>query len=102
VQAFVLSTLALCLFVGVGIGAIVMIRTWMRGADELDGSGRGDWESALAGYKNLRDKGVLSEEEYRKIRTAVEPPKQIAPGTVQPPLPSSAAGHFPKLPPNAG
>jgi len=102
VQAFVLSTLALCLFVGCGIGAIVMIRAWMRGADERSGSGRGDWESALAGYKNLRDKGVLSEEEYRKIRTAVEPSKQIPPGTVQPPLPSSAAGLFPKFPPQTG
>ena len=101
-QAFVLSTLALCLFVGGGIGAIVMIRAWMRGADELDGSGHGDWESALAGYKNLRDKGVLSEEEYRKIRTAVEPPKQVAPGTTQQPLPSNAAGLFPRLPPNTG
>jgi len=102
VQAFVLSTLALCLFMGVGIGAIVMIRRWMRGADGLDGSGRGDWESALAGYKNLRDKGVLSEEEYRKIRTAVEPPKEISPETVQPPLPASDPGPIPRLPPNTG
>ena len=101
-QAFLLSTLALCLFMGVGIGAIVMIRRWMRGADGLDGSGRGDWESALAGYKNLRDKGVLSEEEYRKIRTAVEPPKEISPETVQPPLPASDPGLFPGLPPNTG
>ena len=96
VQAFLLSTLALCLFVGIGIGAIVMIRAWMRGADELDGSGRGDWESALAGYKNLRDKGVLSEEEYRKIRTLVEPHVQIsdAGGVLPPakPLPGKGNG----------
>jgi hypothetical protein len=27
----------------------------------------------LSEYKNLRDEGVLSEEEYRNIRTLVEP-----------------------------
>ena len=27
----------------------------------------------LVGYKNLRDEGVLSEEEFRKLRTLVEP-----------------------------
>jgi len=36
-------------------------------------SGRGDWENMLAGCKNLRDEGVLSEEEFRKLRTLVEP-----------------------------
>jgi hypothetical protein len=35
--------------------------------------GHGDWENTLAAYKNLRDEGVLSEEEFRKIRTLVEP-----------------------------
>jgi hypothetical protein len=35
--------------------------------------GHGDWETMLAAYKNLRDEGVLSEEEFRKIRTLVEP-----------------------------
>jgi len=34
---------------------------------------QGDWETTLAAYKNLRDEGVLSEEEFRKIRTLVEP-----------------------------
>ena len=100
-QAFLLSTLALCLFMGVGIGAIVMIRAWMHGEVQPAGSGRGDWESALAGYKNLRDKGVLSDEEYRKIRTVVEPPKQVAPGTAEPPLPTSADGVSSERPPNA-
>lgn len=47
---------------------------WVRGTQEDDPeSGRGDWENALAGYKNLRDQGVLSDEEYRKIRTLAEP-----------------------------
>jgi hypothetical protein len=36
-------------------------------------AGHGDWETMLAAYKNLRDEGVLSEEEFRKIRTLVEP-----------------------------
>ena len=36
-------------------------------------SGRGDWENMLASYKNLRDEGVLSEEEFRKVRTLVDP-----------------------------
>ena len=69
VQSFLTSALLLALFVGVGIVAIVTIRSRFRGR----GEDRGDWESALAGYKNLRDKGVLSPEEYRKIRTLVEP-----------------------------
>ena len=36
-------------------------------------SGRGDWENMLASCKNLRDQGVLSEEEFRKVRTLVDP-----------------------------
>ncbi len=36
-------------------------------------SGGEDWSSRLADFKNLRDQGVLSEEEFRKIRTLVEP-----------------------------
>jgi hypothetical protein len=57
------------LLVAVGIAAIVAVRSWW-----LDpGADHGDWESSLVGYKNLRDKGVLSEEEYRKITTLVEP-----------------------------
>jgi len=69
VQSFLTSALLLALFVGAGIVAIVTIRSRFRGR----GEDRGDWESALAEYKNLRDKGVLSAEEYRKIRTLVEP-----------------------------
>ncbi len=33
----------------------------------------GTLEATLADYKKLRDEGVLSEEEYRNIRTLVEP-----------------------------
>ncbi len=69
VQSFLISALLLAVFVAAGIVAIVTIRSRYRGR----GAEGGDWESALAGYKNLRDKGVLSDEEYRKIRTLVEP-----------------------------
>lgn len=68
-QSFLISALMLAAFVATGIVAIVTIRSRYRGR----GAEGGDWESALAGYKNLRDKGVLSDEEYRKIRTLVEP-----------------------------
>lgn len=50
------------------------LQAWVKRTQADDPqSGRGDWEKALADYKNLRDQGVLSEEEYRKIRTLVEP-----------------------------
>ena len=43
-------------------------------------SGRGDWENMLARCKNLRDEGVLSEKEFRKVRTLVDPrPRTGAP-----------------------
>lgn len=52
-----------------GCGAIVIIRRrWLAPGDD-----RGDWEKSLVDYRNLRDEGVLSEEEYRNIRTLVEP-----------------------------
>jgi len=61
--------LLVLLVLGAGIGAIVIIRRrWL-----VPGDGRGDWEKSLVDYRNLRDEGVLSEEEYRKIRTLVEP-----------------------------
>ena len=52
-----------------GVVLIVMIRSRLRQTDTEHIS----WETTLAEYKNLRDKGVLSAEEYRKIRTLVEP-----------------------------
>jgi hypothetical protein len=59
------------------IVALRALQSWVRQAQQdQPESGRGDWENALAGYKNLRDQGVLSEEEYRKIRTLVEPHMQ--------------------------
>lgn len=69
VPAFLTSVTLLALLVGAGAVAIVMTRArWLRRHDE-----QGEWERTLAAYKNLRDEGVLSEEEYRNIRTLVEP-----------------------------
>ena len=69
VQPFLVSAVVLGLLVAAGIAVIVAVRSWWL----QSGTDHGDWESALVGYKNLRDKGVLSEEEYRKITTLVEP-----------------------------
>jgi len=69
VQSLAISVILLVLLVGGGVVAIVTIRSrWLRTGDD-----RGDWEKTLVDCKNLRDEGVLSEEEYRKIRTLVEP-----------------------------
>ncbi|NDC53474.1 MAG: SHOCT domain-containing protein [Planctomycetia bacterium] len=68
-QTFLTSALLLAAFVTAGIVVIVALRARFRGAD----ADHGAWETALAEYKHLRDKGVLSAEEYRKIRTLVEP-----------------------------
>ncbi|MFM8378756.1 MAG: hypothetical protein ACKOB1_05450 [Planctomycetia bacterium] len=68
-QSFLISSLLLAAFVAAGVVVIVMIRSRFRKADANHAS----WETTLAEYKNLRDKGVLSAEEYRKIRTLVEP-----------------------------
>lgn len=68
-QSFLTSALLLAAFVSVGVVLIVMIRSRLRQAD----TGPGSWETTLAEYRNLRDKGVLSADEYRKIKTLVEP-----------------------------
>jgi hypothetical protein len=68
-----LLLLALVAAGGVGVAAL---RRQIRGGDGVGGFGRSggeDWSSRLADFKNLRDEGVLSEEEFRKIRTLVEP-----------------------------
>jgi len=69
VQPFLVSAFVLGLLVAGGIAAIVAVRSWWRRSSD----DHGDWESALVGYKNLRDKGVVSEDEYRKISTRIEP-----------------------------
>ena len=83
-NAFVVSAALLALVVAAGVAAIVAIRSRMRASDD-----RATWERTLTDYKNLRDEGVLSEEEYRKIRTLVEPQLRIGrpglPGRRRPP-----------------
>ncbi len=84
--SFLGSLALLALTLGAGIAAILSVRRRLvvpscsakkfssgNGRGRMGESGRGDWESTLAGYKNLRDEGVLSEEEYRKIRTLGDP-----------------------------
>jgi hypothetical protein len=69
VPSFVFSLLVLGLLVALGVVAIVMIRSrWLKTGDD-----HGDWEKTLVDCKNLRDTGLLTEDEYRKIRTLVEP-----------------------------
>jgi hypothetical protein len=68
VPSLLVSIAILVLLVAAGIGAVLAIRRWLKPGDD-----RGDWAKTLSEYKNLRDEGVLSEEEYRKIRTLVEP-----------------------------
>jgi hypothetical protein len=68
-QAFLISALLLAVFVAGGVVAIVTIRGRYRQAE----AGAGSWETALAEYRALRDKGVLTADEYRKIKVLVEP-----------------------------
>ena len=78
------------------IVALRALQSWVRRAQQdQPESGRGDWENSLAGYKNLRDQGVLSEEEYRKIRTLVEPHMQKpgSGGTTPPAKPPQRTGN---------
>ncbi len=64
-----INSLILLAVVACGIVVIVSIREKLRGT----GAGRGDcdetWEQTLTEYKKLRDRGVLEEDEYRRIRT---------------------------------
>ena len=68
-QSFFISALLLTGFVAAGVAVIVTIRSRLRNSD----GDRDSWETTLAEYKNLRDKGVLTADEYRKIRVLVEP-----------------------------
>ena len=68
-QSFLISGLLLAACVTAGVSLIVTIRARFLSKDD----GPGSWETTLAEYRNLRDKGVLSAEEYRNIRTLVEP-----------------------------
>jgi len=62
--------------VAVAVVAILWVRKRWRGKDGVggfDGSDDADWQDVLLQYRNLRDEGGLSEEEFRRIRTLVGP-----------------------------
>lgn len=77
-------------FLGLGVvlGVAIVAITRIRARYLNPGDDRGDWGKTLMSCKNLRDEGVLTEEEYRKIRTLVEPRLRIGrpglPGRRQP------------------
>jgi|TARA_B100000073_G_C23506649_1_gene481985 hypothetical protein len=74
-KTFLTSALILILIVSIGVVLILKIRSWW----QADSDGHNDWTNTLAEYRGLRDRGVLSDEEYRKIRTLVEPHMQSVP-----------------------
>ena len=63
-----LTVVGLVLLLAGGAAATGWARAWRR----RQGDDRVDWENMLADCKNLKSQGVLSEDEYRKIRTLVE------------------------------
>ena len=80
----VLNLLILAGLVGLGFVLVMGLRRgWLSGGwfggdgfggfGGSGGAGRGDWEKTLVNCKNLRDEGVLSEEEFRKVRTLAGP-----------------------------
>ena len=66
---WLISALGLALLVG---AAVVAIR-WIQSEKAVGTDGRGDWEKTLVDCRDLRDRGGLSEEEFRKIQAFVEP-----------------------------
>ena len=71
--SLLINSLILLAVVVSGIVVIVLIREKLQGT----GTGRGDcdetWEQKLDEYKKLLDRGVLEEDEYRRIRTLNDP-----------------------------
>jgi len=71
--SLLINSLILLAVVVSGIVVIVLIREKLQGT----GTGRGDcdetWEQKLTEYKKLLDRGVLEEDEYRRIRTLNDP-----------------------------
>ncbi|MFM8578880.1 MAG: hypothetical protein ACKOCN_08785 [Planctomycetaceae bacterium] len=55
------------------VSITLVVIAWIRREMRRPGEGRADWEETLATYKNLQRKGVLDEDEYRKIRTILDP-----------------------------
>ena len=74
------TAILLAVVLGASVYAVARLRAWLR----QPGEDHGDWEKTLVDWRNLRDEGVLTEEEYRKVRTLVEPLTRIGtpdPGT---------------------
>jgi hypothetical protein len=72
----VINLVLLAAVVAAAIVAILWVRRRWLGLDGVggfDGPDGGDWQNTLIQYRNLRDEGVLSEEEFRRIRTLVGP-----------------------------
>lgn len=62
------------------VAVAVVVILWVRrrwlgldGVGGFDGTDGADWQDALVRYRNIRDEGGLSEEEFRRIRTLVGP-----------------------------
>jgi hypothetical protein len=72
----VINFAMLAAMVAVAVVVIVWVRRRWLGLDGVggfDGTDGADWQDALVRYRNLRDEGGLSEEEFRRIRTLVGP-----------------------------
>lgn len=63
------------------VAVALVVIAWLRREARRPVAGREDWEETLVAYKNLRIKGVLDEDEYRKIRAVLDPAS--APSTVR-------------------
>lgn len=73
VPPILVIAILLCVALVAAVLLIATVRRRLRRA----GDDRGDWERTLVEWRNLRDEGVLTEEEYRKVRTLVEPRTRI-------------------------
>lgn len=72
----VINFVALAAVLAGAVVAIIWVRRRWVGLDGVGGFAGTDgeeWQDALLEYRNLRDEGVLSEEEFRRIRTLVGP-----------------------------
>ena len=72
----VINFAMLAAVVAVAVVVILWVRRRWLGLDGVggfDGTDGADWQDALVRYRNIRDEGGLSEEEFRRIRTLVGP-----------------------------
>ncbi len=79
------ESVAIVLVLAAVLGVAIVAINRIRARYLTPGDDRGDWEKTLVSCKNLRDEGVLTKEEYRKIRTLVEPRLRLdEPGRLRP------------------